>query len=360
MALATKLRYGRITARFATLLATCGMLAGLSTPVWAADELRVLTWHGYANAEWVEPFEQEHGVTVDRTYVGSNDEYMTALAAGADYDVVVIVSSLAQPAIQAGFVQPLELSKLPNFQALSEGFKDLDFLHDEEGNAYGAPTFWGTDPVVVNADVVDMDEYDHVYDVLWDEQYRGEIAMWDDVATLGEVVGHYLGFENIWTMDEAQLEQVKQKMIEQKPLIRTYWSDPGDVIELFLSGEIVATNGWNFVTQALKDEGFPAEEYNPDPAVGFVDSHFIVANSGNTDLAHRFINHMLGARTQAQIAEGSGYSVTNPDSEEYMDPQLWQRLYTKDADRLLEEMKFWEEIPNRSRYIEIWDEVKAH
>lgn len=341
------------------LIAVFGLL-GAGPAALAAEELRVLTWHGYANDEWIKPFEKEYGVEVERTYVGSNDEYMTKLAAGARYDVVVIVSSLAQPAIEAGFVQPLDLDKIPNFSEIAEGFQDLDFLQDSEGNVYGVPTFWGTDPLVINADVVDMSQYDHVYDVLWDEQYAGKIAMWDDVATLGEVVGHYLGFENIWTMSEEQLEQVKQKMIEQKPLIRTYWSDPGDVIELFLSGEIVATNGWNFVTQALKDEGFPAEEYNPDPAVGFVDSHFIVAGSENVDLAHTFINHMIDAEMQARIAKGSGYSVSNPESKNYMDEELWQRLYTKNADTMLDNMKFWEEIPNRSRYIEIWDEVKAH
>lgn len=354
--------YGLVRLRLSLFLSIMTVLgiAAFGSTAFAAENLRVLTWHGYANEEWIKPFEEEHDVKVERTYVGSNDEYMTKLAAGARYDVVVIVSSLAQPAIQPGFVQPLDLRKIPNFTKLAKGFQNLNFLQDAEGNIYGVPTFWGTDPVVVNADVVDMSQYDHVYDVLWDEQYKGKIAMWDDVATLGEVVGHYLDFDNIWTMSEKQLEQVKQKMIEQKPLIRTYWSDPGDVIELFLSGEIVATNGWNFVTQALKDEGFPAEEYNPDPAVGFVDSHFIVAGSDNVDLAHTFINHMIDAEMQARIAKGSGYSVTNPNSKQYMDEKLWERLYTKDAATMLEEMKFWEEIPNRSRYIEIWDEVKAH
>src|SRR5262245_56223491 len=36
-----------------------------------ADELRVLTWEGYAEPEWLEPFQEATGATVNVSYVGS-------------------------------------------------------------------------------------------------------------------------------------------------------------------------------------------------------------------------------------------------------------------------------------------------
>jgi spermidine/putrescine-binding protein len=93
----------------ATGLGAISGLTGFHDRAWAAGELRLLTWEGYAEDAWVKDFEAANGVKVAKTYVGSNDEYMAKLAAGGgEYDLVVIVSSLAKRAIDAGFVEPLD------------------------------------------------------------------------------------------------------------------------------------------------------------------------------------------------------------------------------------------------------------
>ena len=43
----------------------------------AADkELRILTWEGYAEPEWLDPFKQATGATVNIVYSGSADEVL--------------------------------------------------------------------------------------------------------------------------------------------------------------------------------------------------------------------------------------------------------------------------------------------
>ena len=321
----------------------------------ACNELSVLTWEGYADDIWIKPFEQKAGVSVARTYVGSNDEYMAKLAAGGGgYDVVVIVSSLSKRAIDLGFVEPLDLSKIPNFQQLFEQFKTVDFNRKGD-EVYGVPTFWGTSPVTVNAEVIPEG---NDFGILFDPKYKGRIGMWDDVSTIADVA-NYMGFKNIWTLSDEELEQVKQKMIEQKPLIRKYWSQPGEGIELFASGEIVASNSYNYITQALITQGHKAREFVHQPPIGWVDSHFIVRGTDCREVAHQYIDHLISAELQARIGETTGYSVSNPQSKALMNKETWDRLYMDEGPELLKNIRFWEDIPRRARYLEVLNEIKA-
>ncbi|WP_425450263.1 ABC transporter substrate-binding protein [Virgifigura deserti] len=337
--------------RSAMVAAVFGAVAWSSAE---AEELRILTWEGLADDAWIEPFEKAHDVKIQRTYVGSNDEYMAALAAGGtQYDTVVIVSSLAQTAIKAGFVEPVDLDKVPNFQMIYPEFRKAAFLQSD-GEQYGVPTFWDIQPVTFNADVVDNCSFD----ALFDPKYKGKIAMWDDVSTLGDVAS-YMGFDNIWTLSDEQLTKVKQKMIEQKPLVRRYWSTGGEIIELFMSGEVVATNSWSYVTQALQDERMNAAQCAPERPTAWLDSHFIVAGSENRDLAHAFINYMLEPEVLAQIYEHSGFGVTNPEIAEHLPEGALQGSAMAQGPEFRSTIRFWEEIPRRGKYLEVWNEIKA-
>jgi putative spermidine/putrescine transport system substrate-binding protein/spermidine/putrescine transport system substrate-binding protein len=338
-----------------TILAL-GAATGLKPkPAAAEGTLRLLTWEGYAEDAWVRDFEEANGVTVTKTYVGSNDEYMAKLAAGGgDYDLVVIVSSLARRAIDAGFVEPLDLSLVPNFQLLFPRLQSLGFT-TKDGQVYGAPTFIAISPVTVNAEVIPEGNN---FGILFDEQYAGRIAMWDDVSTLGDVA-NWMGIEDIWNMTDEQLQAVKQKLIEQKPLIRTYWSQAGEAIDLFMNREIVASNSWSYITATLKAQGLPAREFYSSPPLAALDSHFIVKGSPNRDLAHAFIDHILSAQAQGAIGQLSGYTPTSPASVDFMKPEAWTALGMDQVTELMDQLKFWEDIPRRARYLEVLNEVKA-
>jgi len=333
------------------------LVAGPVQRAQATGELRYLGWVDYVNDEWISLFEEKYDVDVQGTYVGSNDEYMAKLAAGggAYYDVVTIVSSLVQPSIKAGFIEPLDLDLVPNFYDLFPEFQNLELMRDEAGNVYGAPWVWGTNPVTVNADIYPEG---NDFGILFDPKYKGKISMWDDTSTLGDVA-NWMGFDNIWDLTDEQLEALKKKMCEQKALVRKYWSTPGEAIEMFASGEIVASNSYNYITTELQSQGYNVREFVPNPPIGWIDTNFVVKGAKNRDLALKFINFMLDPKIEAMIAENMGYSISNPKSKAYTDPAVWETLYMDEGPEMLTTMKFWDEIPRRVKYIEIWNEIKA-
>ena len=341
------------------------LLACISGAIWLAamigtavaeTEIRMLTWEGYAMDEMIRAFEEENHVKVARTYVGSNDEYMAKLAAGeGDYDIVTIVSSLAERAIDAGFVEPIDVSAIPNFNQLFSELQGLDFIR-KDGALYGVPHVWGLIPITVNSEVI-PDRTDR--GVLFDPKYAGKIAIWDDVNIIGEVA-LYLGFDNIWTLSDEQLEAVKTKMIEQKKLVRTYFTNAGEAVDLFLNGEIVMAPGWDVITATLVKQKFPARQFYPDKdPLGFVNSNFIVKGSKNREMAVKLINYLAGAKPQAIMGETSGWTPTNPLSKEHLSKDVADKLLLDKMPGFLKTARFWEDIPRRAKYLEILNEVKA-
>ena len=258
--------------RIVALAAALGV-AGQSAQ--AAGELRYLGWSDYVHESWVKIFEEEHDVVVRGTYVGSNDEYMAKLAAGGGeyYDVVTIVSSLVQPSIKAGFIEPLDLDMVPNFHEMFPEFQKIDLMRGPNGEVYGAPWMWGTNPVTVNADVSIRKATTSASCSTRSTRARslcGTIR-----RPLGDVA-NWMGYENIWDLTDEQLATMKDKMCEQKKLVRKYWSTPGEAIGMFASGEIVASNSYNYVTTELQSQGHNVREFVPEPPIGWIDTNFVV------------------------------------------------------------------------------------
>jgi len=97
----------------ASLIVTTLMLFGIGN-LYAAEELALLTWKGYAPQNLVDKFQKETGITVKVTY-SNNEEMIAKLRAtrGAGFD-------LAQPSqdriasVQEKYklYQPIDMSKV--------------------------------------------------------------------------------------------------------------------------------------------------------------------------------------------------------------------------------------------------------
>src|SRR5438270_11046722 len=84
--------------------------------------LNLLVWEGYADPSFIKAFEDENHCKVSASYMGSSDELMAKLRGGSagNYDVISPSSHVATMISQAGLAVPLDLSKLPSYQQLSQ------------------------------------------------------------------------------------------------------------------------------------------------------------------------------------------------------------------------------------------------
>src|SRR3989442_14841567 len=98
------------------------LLALLSTSCSKKPTLNLLVWEGYADPSFVKAFEEQNHCKISASYMGSSDELVAKLRGGSagNYDVISPSSDVATMISQAGLAAPLDLSKLPSYQQLSQ------------------------------------------------------------------------------------------------------------------------------------------------------------------------------------------------------------------------------------------------
>ena len=85
----------------------------------------------------------------------------------------------------------------------------------------------------------------------------------------------------------------------------------------------------------------------------------ITAESENRDLAYEFLEYMIEAQTQKKVTDVTGYTPANPQAAHLMTAEEVKGLHLDDVDNYQKRLYFWQNVPRRARYNEIWNEVKA-
>ena len=325
--------------------------------------LNLLVWEGYADPSYIHGFEEQCHCKVSASYMGSSDELVAKLRGGSagNYDVISPSSDVATSIVNAGLAEPLELSKIPGYTQLSPQLTSLSLVK-ANGRVYGVPFTWGPNPLIY--DTTAFSKPPESWNVFWDPKYHGKISVWDELSTV-YMAAQILGYDKpdpsqLYNLSDEQLEAVKKKLLELKPNIRKMWSTGGELTNLFQNHEVIAAMGWPLMTNQLRKVNFPVGETIPrENTTGWIDHLMITAGSEHKDLAHKFLEYMVEARTQKQISDVTGYTPANPQAAQFMTPEQVRSLHLDDVDNYQKHIYFWQNVPRRAKYNEIWNEVKA-
>ncbi len=331
---------------------------GTKTP-----SLNLLVWEGYADPSFVHAFEESHHCKISASYMGSSDELVAKLRGGSasNYDVISPSSDVATMIASSGLAAPLDTSKLPAYSQLSERLRALPLVR-VNGAVYGAPFTWGPNPLLYDTSF--FPKPPDSWAVLWDPKLKGKISVWDELSTM-YMAAQILGYDkpdpsHLYNLTDEELENVKKKLLELKPNIRKMWASGGELTNLFENHEIVASMGWPLMTNQLRKANFPIGETIPkENTTGWIDHLMITAASENKDLATQFIAYMIEAKTQKAVADVTGYDPANPQSAQFMAEDQKRSLHLDNVDDYMTRIYFWQQVPRRDKYNEIWNEVKA-
>jgi putative spermidine/putrescine transport system substrate-binding protein/spermidine/putrescine transport system substrate-binding protein len=325
--------------------------------------LNLLVWEGYADPSFVKAFEDANQCKVSASYMGSSDELVAKLRGGSsgNYDVISPSSDVATSIATSGLAAPLDLTKIPSYRQLSPQLTSLPLVQ-ANGKIYGVPFTWGPDPIIY--DTTAFKEPPNSWNIFWDPKYKGKVSVWDDLSTI-YMAAQVLGYDkpdpsHLYNLSDAELEAVKKKLLELKPNVRKMWATGGELTNLFESHEIVIAMGWPLNTADLKKAGFPVGETIPkENTTGWIDHLMITAGSENQELAHRFLEYMVEAKTQKLVSDKTHYVPANPQAAQFMTPQEVKSLHLDDVDTYQKRLYFWQNVPRRAKYTEVWNDVKA-
>jgi spermidine/putrescine-binding protein len=326
------------------------------------ETLSLLVWEGYADPSFVRAFENAHQCKVVASYMGSSDELVAKLRGGsaANYDVISPSSDVATSIVRAGLAAPIELSRIPSYSQISLRLRDSPLVR-ANGQTYGVPFVWGPNPLLY--DTTAFPAAPDSWSVFWDPKLKGKISLWDELSSI-YMAAQVLGYDQpdpnqLYNLSDEQLEAVKKKLIDLKPNIRKYWSTGGELTNLFQNHEVIAAMGWPLMTNQLRKLNYPIGETIPkENTTGWIDHLMITAASTHKELAQSFLEYMVEPQTQKLVTDVTHYTPANPGTAQFLTADEKKTLHLDDPDGYMKRIYFWQDVPRRTKYTEIWNEVK--
>ena len=367
--------------RFLSGAGTLGAVAGLTSlfpgMVRSADVADQLRWLEYTHLQkpiFTEPFEAASGIELVKGAIQNDDTTLAMLAAGGtdSWDVFHMGDLKNHPIlVNRQLAQPIDYDRIPNAEHIMPVFRSFigTNMAGPEGKVYGVPSRWGVDTIGYRTDKLDPPDS---VQALWDEKYRGKIAMPD--YALYEIVyaAQYLGYprEQYYRLTSKQLQECKKALLAQKPLLKGYWLSDADVINLWTSDEIwLAGALWAGTTATLRSEDFPVARTVPkEGAPGFINVAYVSAGAKPEaiEAAYRFFDYLLGPEFGARIGQHGRYATVTAQGQEDLSPEIKEEIFLKYVDNLGELVDFM--VPpvnpdtgelNYDEWITVWNEVKA-
>jgi spermidine/putrescine transport system substrate-binding protein len=117
------------------------------------------------------------------------------------YDITFATGVDVPGFLARGLVQPLDRSLIPNLVNLGQEWQDPAY---DPGNAHSVPYMWWT--TGFGYDTAKIAEELTSWDALWDERWKGKIAMLDDYREAFAVALIRLGY-SINTTSDAELDE---------------------------------------------------------------------------------------------------------------------------------------------------------
>ncbi|CAN5701195.1 spermidine/putrescine ABC transporter substrate-binding protein [soil metagenome] len=349
-------RRGMMRALAAAGLGTSALAAGASRAFAQDRMLNYFTWSSWGEGPFVEDAKKKINLDLKPTFYSSSDEMIAKLRGGGTklYDMIVPVQNYIAPAAKAGLIEPLDPASLPNAKTVFTEFQAQP-QWSYEGKLYGVPFVWGANAMAFNRK--ETGELDSL-DALFDPKFKGRIAMRDEPEDSLGVGALKLGIKKPYAMDEKELQEVKKLLISQKPLLRAYWKNVADVQNMLASGEVVVA--WTFlaVIAPLRKAGIDAGWVWPkEGAIGWSEAITAVKGTPKLKLVQEYANFTLSPEYGEFMARTTRYAPSSKTAVDRLEPELVKDLGIdpKNVSRLA-----FKEIPkDKSRWNEIWNEVKA-
>jgi len=350
------------------VLASVG-IASLSIPLtgkWvrADTNLRVFTWAVYDTPELHPAYVAKYGASPSVSVFADNDEAITKLQAGFESDISVPTSSEIGRLRDAGLIEPIDPSRI---EAWGDLFQELTTIRGmvSDGQQWAVPWAWGNSSIVLRRDLAP--EYagpeNHSWSILWDPKYSGRLAASGAMQEAVLPAAALLEIEDPFNMSDEDIERVRTKLVEQRKLLRFYWSSDTDLEQSMASGEVVAAYAWNSSYTNLLKQGVDVEWMNPKEGIlTWCDTQVLLkSRSASDDETYDYLNATLEPTVGKYMIEQFAFGSANKLAFDIADETLAKQYGYADPQALLKGGKFFElwDTLVREKCIGMFEGVRA-
>ena len=339
----------------AVLMTSAVVLAGCSAP-----SLAVLEWSGYDKVDFWTDFHTASPNTKVKFEFGSSDaDILGKFEAGyASTDIVHFYTGWQQFYVDEGLVQPIDTSKLKNWDKVPDSFKKMGQIN---GKQYFLPWDWGFTSIIYNTSKVQGEITS--WSALFDPKYAGHVSMWDDGPGAVTISAYIHGWDET-KITSDQLATIEKEWTAQKPLNKTYWvSEFPDLCDGIASGDIWVAYDWQgCYAQTLYDGKVPVAYANPkEGRNSWVGLYGISAKTSNYELALQFLDDKLATLSCNNAVTQFYYGCANQDVMKAVTDPVLIKAFSLDDPSILQHTNFTPLVTSaqRTAWTEMWARVKA-
>lgn len=356
----------KITACILAAAATVSM-TGCGSGHDAADPniLYVYNWGEYIDEDVITEFEEETGIKVVYDMFETNEEMYPVIDAGAVvYDVVCPSDYMIQKMIENNMLAELDFTNIPNLDQIDPKFLEKSKTFDPE-NKYSVPYTWGTVGILYNDSLVAPEDVPTKWSDLWNPKFSDELLMQDSVRDAFMVALKSLGY-SLNTTDEKELNEAKDLLIQQKPLVQAYVVD--QVRDKMLGGEaavgVIYSGEMLVLQEELEDmeADFNLEYVIPEEGTNvWIDSWVVPKNAIHKENAEKWINFLCRPDIALKNFEYITYATPNKGAFDLLDDDMKNNLSIFPTDEMLGDSEVYEYLGDGADnyYNDLWKKVKS-
>ena len=279
----------------------------------AADKkVNVYNWDTYIGDTTLGSFSDKTGIEVQYDlYANLEEMYAKFQAGNPGYDIIFPSDYMIETMIAANMLEELDRSRIPNFKNVDEAFLNPSF---DPGCKYNAPYFWGSVGLGYRKSKVgNVDSWGALFD---SDKHSGRMAMLADLRFVMGVALLYLGYSANTTKQE-EINAARDLLIKTKKHLKGFVPDSGQ--DMLISGDIDLVMEWNGdILKVMEEDDDLTYVIPKEGTVIWVDGLSIPKGAPNMDAAYEFINHVMDANVNAEIANTIHYATTNKAAREHV------------------------------------------
>ncbi|MEM7738173.1 MAG: ABC transporter substrate-binding protein, partial [Deinococcota bacterium] len=232
-----------------------------------------------------------------------------------EISVVELAPTFAIRAMREGLIEPIDTSRLSNYDAL------YDWAQDPLGGDHGIGFTVYSYGIVYRTDLID--EPITSWQDLWREDLAGRVSLPNVTTTQG--LATIVMASRAWGGDAENPDVGFEQLAELSDDVVTFYARSSELVSLFQQGEVWAAPVLRFAWGSLLDTELPLAWVAPEEgSVGFVNTMSIISGAPDVDSAYEYINHRLSQEVQSRLALDIVDSPTRADIE--VDAEIAEQL----------------------------------